>query len=1226
MEHNLRKFEASLTKTGMRSFTMRLRKSFKKVDYGIIVSKEVRKLRARISEQLQELQLNMNLDALTMISGLDSNISGLSTGISGFSTDISGLSTDISGLSTGISSLSTNILNGVEDQLKTQSAQTTLVQQQNLRREVLAWLRPVMSFQTKYNDSIGEILPGSCDWILARQEYNDWLRATSSGDKTLLWVTGIPGAGKTTIATRVIETLRQHHQVAYFYCEARTESSLRASNIMSTLAWQLLKENPQCLDEVSGIYDTGAEPHLASMQATLETLLRQIPKALVVVDGIDECQRKERADLCKSLMCLYPLGNVILFSRDLEDIKDGLTTVDQARRRPSRLDIREEDTHSDIESFISHELAKLSEIDDEGRTQLAQALQSRAQGMFLWVDLMIKHLKNGWVDSDDYLEVIERMPQDLDELYARILQSVCSESATMEMDRLRSKVILQWLVCAQRPLTLLEISVASKVTTEEPRIRRPILFGPKQLKRHIRRLTGPIVRISDTTSIARVSLVHATAKDFLLRSNSSDRPFAELLVNARTANTFIARTCLIYLCYENIEFPPFSVHVQPDGHIGDTWESLDSKFEKYCEQYPLLQYAALHWSDHFETSDGNKELCQILSRFCTSESNTIRWLQIYLRKRGDRGSFRSSSGLNDLRRFESCRALLIGNPSWYESWLRRLKGPSHGRFERWQRFMASGNANDFLPPLHVAAFFDFHHFLDRLLQDGANANERSIELQTPLHLAARGDSVESGKILIRRGADINATGWASNTPLSWAIDVECNTSWSKSGPFDMVDVLLDAGADATLTQDRLPPLHRACDTNIPDDPFLLNVVRSILLHGADKFIDGHQDSDPPLANAAASGAQALVKLLLDFGANPDGGTTANGLRRPSRYPLLAAAKRTANVDVISLLLDAGADANCRGPDRRNALHYCVKNCRKPLGAVGLLLSAGTDVNAQATDGSLPLHDAVAENNLDMAKALIKHGSSLDVEDVIGLTPLTLAIEIGCFEAADFLIEAGASVNGRTWQLLPTGNGHFEVSHHDRDTYWPQTLRDCFEVYWIIRSKLSTTSRDAFPRSAVVNILDTAGYWLRSTYSRADLEEYDQERAALGIPYILSDPLEGRARHPVREVTIVTRSHDQGWSDYQEHHGTYSQSYTWFEIAIQKPGGRWVEVEESEKKFVYNVHASDRTRQHCVVFRGRGWIDLLEPGDRIGVVPQAVYLVWVNFVESVSIHVMTSFIA
>ena len=79
----------------------------------------------------------------------------------------------------------------------------------------------------------------------------------------------------------------------------------------------------------------------------------------------------------------------------------------------------------------------------------------------------------------------------------------------------------------------------------------------------------------------------------------------------------------------------------------------------------------------------------------------------------------------------------------------------------------------------------------------------------------------------------------------------------------------------------------------------------------------------------------------------------------------------------------------------------------------------------------------------------------------------------------------------------------------------------------------------------------ARYWLKLTASRFESVIIDQNLAELEVPYILSDPVRGRANVPSREIKFVIQRHDQGWSDYPQHHGTYIESMTWFDIYIKK---------------------------------------------------------------------------
>ncbi|OAA73029.1 hypothetical protein LEL_08813 [Akanthomyces lecanii RCEF 1005] len=40
--------------------------------------------------------------------------------------------------------------------------------------------------------------------------------------------------------------------------------------------------------------------------------------------------------------------------------------------------------------------------------------------------------------------------------------------------------------------------------------------------------------------------------------------------------------------------------------------------------------------------------------------------------------------------------------------------------------------------------------------------------------------------------------------------------------------------------------------------------------------------------------------------------------------------------------------------------------------------------------------------------------------------------------------------------------------------------------------------------------------------------------------------------PIQTIIFKTESHDQGWSDVHWEHGSYRQSYTWFEMRVKYP--------------------------------------------------------------------------
>lgn len=105
--------------------------------------------------------------------------------------------------------------------------------------------------------------------------------------------------------------------------------------------------------------------------------------------------------------------------------------------------------------------------------------------------------------------------------------------------------------------------------------------------------------------------------------------------------------------------------------------------------------------------------------------------------------------------------------------------------------------------LHIAAEDDFYECVKILLDKGANINAVNGDGQTPLHLACLSQSVESVNVLIERGANVNAIYKDGRTALHAAI-VKQSRFW------DCGRLLLDAKVDVNRADNfGYTPLHIA---------------------------------------------------------------------------------------------------------------------------------------------------------------------------------------------------------------------------------------------------------------------------------------------------------------------------------------------------------------------------------------------------------------------------------
>jgi ankyrin repeat protein len=68
---------------------------------------------------------------------------------------------------------------------------------------------------------------------------------------------------------------------------------------------------------------------------------------------------------------------------------------------------------------------------------------------------------------------------------------------------------------------------------------------------------------------------------------------------------------------------------------------------------------------------------------------------------------------------------------------------------------------------------------------------------------------------------------------------------------------------------------------------------------------------------------------------------------------------------------------------------------------------GSEVNQPGPDGSYPLHVAVQQGRVAIARELLKHGARTDLEDGFGRTPLHASLANGKIPAAQLLLDNGA---------------------------------------------------------------------------------------------------------------------------------------------------------------------------------------------------------------------------
>lgn len=208
-----------------------------------------------------------------------------------------------------------------------------------------------------------------------------------------------------------------------------------------------------------------------------------------------------------------------------------------------------------------------------------------------------------------------------------------------------------------------------------------------------------------------------------------------------------------------------------------------------------------------------------------------------------------------------------------------------------------------------------------LLQHGANPKSRSVYGATPLMAAVASGRIETVRLLVERGADVNAVPlpedpgkdpiWGGlRSPLMWA---------AYRGDTNLLAYLLDQGADANGATPFGTPLSHAGWGNRTEAARLL-VARGADVRRAEPF-----SGFTPLhwAASAEDGDAALTQFLLAHGANPNagGGETVDAYLGVPQTPLRLALKRGESAVTESLRKAGAKDVLASVPaagDRRSA--------------------------------------------------------------------------------------------------------------------------------------------------------------------------------------------------------------------------------------------------------------------------------------------------------------------
>lgn len=162
------------------------------------------------------------------------------------------------------------------------------------RQSLMNWLAPA-DFSNQHTDIISRRQEGTGEWLLSSKAYMQW----RTGTQRLLLCPGIPGAGKTTMSSIIVDDLWKRfdrhtdHAVAYTYCSYHRQHEQTLVNLLSTMLRQLLQEQPDLPHFFQALHQRHVKKNTRPSVEELWTLLLCVTetysKVYIVIDALDEC-------------------------------------------------------------------------------------------------------------------------------------------------------------------------------------------------------------------------------------------------------------------------------------------------------------------------------------------------------------------------------------------------------------------------------------------------------------------------------------------------------------------------------------------------------------------------------------------------------------------------------------------------------------------------------------------------------------------------------------------------------------------------------------------------------------------------------------------------------------------------------------------------------------------------------------------------------------------------
>ncbi|CAM1509838.1 Fc.00g001730.m01.CDS01 [Cosmosporella sp. VM-42] len=425
-------------------------------------------------------------------------------------------------------------------------------------------------------------------WMTENVTFKKWADEDEARHD-VLYVNGIPGAGKTTLMSSVIEHLLSDKLskgknicVAYFYFKNQQPDKVSHNGVLRGILDQLIDQDPTMSDhlfeEISCL--EGVNLRLTKkLEEVVKGVFESRRISYLVLDGLDECSSDEAEKTIKWFLSLIN-GRPNVASAALRILfcgqRDGV--LDKLLADFSSIALDTSGHVEDIRRYCRDFCERIQQkfhITSTKKDEIISRVSEKAQGMFLYARVVLENLLNQTRRSRLFREIEPgTFPDGLEQAYERVGLRIFENSSSAERED--AATILGWVTSARRSLRWREIQ--SLVCIDPV---NGVVDYEDRLRVTCKELCGSLVDLHHTSNNKRgpeaiVQIVHETAREYL--------------VKRRWLNTSLEHAKLAMFCSQYLTSGPFRYEIDEDD------------IDKYASKgyYSFQDYAVKYWFDHLQ--------------------------------------------------------------------------------------------------------------------------------------------------------------------------------------------------------------------------------------------------------------------------------------------------------------------------------------------------------------------------------------------------------------------------------------------------------------------------------------------------------------------------------------------------------------------------------------------------------------------------------------------------